>query len=251
MKQKGKILLLLMLVLALCLPTFVGCKKTEAPVDTDSSATETSVDSLPDNLDFNEDTVRVLHWEEAAKPEFNSDDMSNIVGEALYRRNLEITTRLNINLKWIPTPGRDISVYSATLYNDYMSNSYEYDILAGYSQSIATATYNSFTRDLMSIEYLDLSQPWWPDSLTENAQIGNKLYFVSGDISTNALYFMYATFFNKNMLESYKLENPYDLVENNQWTLEKMFGMTKGIYKDYGTEGKDVKDELGIIIPLL
>ena len=51
---------------------------------------------------------------------------------------------------------------------------------------------------------------------------------------------MYATFFNKTMLQTYGLEDPYTLVANNEWTVDKMFSMCKEIYTDAGEPGNCV-----------
>lgn len=82
-------------------------------------------------------------------------------------------------------------------------------------------------------------------------RLADRIYYISGDISTNTLYWMYATFFNKTMLQTYGLEDPYTLVANNEWTVDKMFSMCKEIYTDAGEPGKDLADTFGIVMPRL
>lgn len=63
---------------------------------------------------------------------------------------------------------------------------------------------------------------------------------------------MYVTFFTKSMITDYGLENPYDLVEQNKWTLEKMLSMTAGIYGDLnGNNQKDANDRFGFMTSTL
>ncbi len=260
MKKFAKTFLLVLLIASFCLTSMVACQKKEEEVPSGTVSTSGHdgvdengyiLDSLPE-LNYNNETINILHWVGDIAPEFSAEDQGNAVEAAVFARNLNVSERLKIKLNWIPENVPEGSSYSALLDKDFQSGDYSYDILASYSQSIATATLGGYTRDLSKLQYLDLSKPWWPNSLTDKAKIGNnKLYFVSGDISTNALNWMYATFFNKAMLEQYHLENPYDLVEKNQWTIDKMFEMSKNIYTDFGEAGKDVSDELGIIVPWL
>ena len=53
------------------------------------------------------------------------------------------------------------------------------------------------------------------------------------------------------MLQTYGLEDPYTLVANNEWTVDKMFSMCKEIYTDAGEPGKDLADTFGIVMPRL
>ncbi len=44
--------------------------------------------------------------------------------------------------------------------------------------------------------------------------------------------------FNKDLLETYKLEDPYALVDSGKWTFDKLFSMMKDIYSDLDGDGK-------------
>ena len=98
----------------------------------------------------------------------------------------------------------------------------------------------------MELDYPDFDKPWWPDSLIKEATCGGKLYFCSGDISTYMIYYMYATFFNKDLAESYGIESPYQMVRNGSWTLDKMIEICSGVYNDLNGDGKKgIDDQFG------
>ena len=107
--------------------------------------------------------------------------------------------------------------------------------------STASCAYYGLLADLNEADYLDFTMPWWPRNLIDQATICGKLYFASGDISANVLYMMYVTYFNKQYLSDFNLESPFDLVKNDEWTLDKMFSMCQNIYSDLNANGK--KDE--------
>ena len=203
-------------------------------------------DSLPDDLNFDED-VTILYWTDTGMPEFDVEVSGDLVDDAIFNRNQSVQERLNITLNWT---GANQEQFAQTVQNDRNGEG-KIDIIAGYSQTMATVTYTGNTIDLIGVNYLDFTKPWWPDSLLNEAMVGDKLYFISGDISTNTLYWMYATFFNKTMLQTYGLEDPYTLVANNEWTVDKMFSMCKEIYTDAGAPGKDLADTFGIVMPRL
>jgi hypothetical protein len=43
--------------------------------------------------------------------------------------------------------------------------------------------------------------------------------------------------FNKKLIQDHALENPYEIVHNNRWTLDKMIEMTRGVAQDLNGDG--------------
>ena len=97
---------------------------------------------------------------------------------------------------------------------------------------LASLTYSQMLVDLTSTDYLYFSNPWWSSGLIKNTSVYGKLYFASGDISTNMLQMMYAVFFNKTLADEYQLGDLYQLVIDDEWTLDKMLTLAEGIYKE-------------------
>ena len=105
----------------------------------------------------------------------------------------------------------------------------------------ATLAMNGYSRNLLELKNLNFEKPWWPQSLTDAATINGKLYFTSGDISTNMLYMMYATFFNKELLTNehpdMTLSDMYKIVNDGKWTIDKMIELCDGVYRDENANG--------------
>jgi hypothetical protein len=207
-------------------------------------------DSLPESLKYNNDEICILHWNDAYFEEFSSPgENGEVVNDALYSRNCRVEDRLNIRLKFVGTPGDTYNEapFALKLSTSIESGDREYDIVGAYSYTAGLCAAQSLYYNLNEVEHLDFDKPWWPDLLVDQATINNKLYFVSGDVSANAIYMMYVTFFNKEFLDEMKLTDPYELVEKNEWTLDKMFEMCKGTYSDLNTNGtKDEGDRIGL-----
>lgn len=73
-------------------------------------------------------------------------------------------------------------------------------------------------------------------------------YTVSGDICFFAKSAPVVNFVNKQMLEDYSLDDPYQLVRDGRWTLDKMKEMTAAASHDLNGNGDvDVDDSFGFM----
>lgn len=221
--------------------------ETESPYDKNGFLK----DSLPESLKLGGREIMTLYWSDVEHEEFKSEAQNgDLVNDAIYNRNTSVEERLDVTLKYVGRPGNASNVASFSEYakTNIMAGTNDFDIIASYSRTTAYLAANNFTENLFEFEYLDFTKPWWPEDLTATATIKDRLLFCSGDISANMLYMMYVTFFNKALLAQYNLENPYELVEKNEWTIDKMFSMTAGTYFDLNAnQRKDAADQFGLI----
>ena len=220
---------------------------TTAAVTTDSIYD----DDLPDDLDFGEQELSILYWNDVARPEFEVEDQTgDLISDAIFLRNAAVEERLGLKLDWHGIPGsywvqQDFVTHAA---NDIRSGG-EYDLIASYSMSAVTMTLQGLFRNLMAADHLNLEQPWWPQSLAENSTINDRLYFCSGDISTNLLHQMFIMLYNKQLAEEYKLPDLYEIVKKGEWTIDKMAELASTAYSDLnGNATVDAADQFGISV---
>lgn len=253
-------LLFVLPLLAACGDNSGGGTTTQAVVTADPSATTADsnlddkgylLDDLPDNLNFGV-TVTTLMWNDYTMREFYAEETGDIIDDAIYLRNTHVEDRLGVTLEYVETPGdsTDMSAYIAKAEADFKSGDAVYDIYAAYSRVPPSLSLKGYTEDLLATQYFDVEKPWWPDALTNECTINNHLFFCSGDISTNLLWMMIATFYNKTLYETMQYEKtPYELIESNEWTMSKLIEMTKDVYTDVNNSGsKDAADSYGYII---
>jgi predicted nucleic acid-binding protein len=60
---------------------------------------------------------------------------------------------------------------------------------------------------------------------------------LTGDISTHDDTSTLTMLYNKNLYKFFEYENPYELVQNGKWTLDKMSEMIKGVNQDLNGDG--------------
>ena len=250
--------LALILALLLALPLLASCADTgntedttEAPNAVTSGDGEQTtspydengflLDSLPE-LNYGDDEIHIICWE-AERDEFEiTEEQLNgsFVPEAIYNRNLNTEARMHVKLVWQEEPGNNnnIDYFVGVVEKEYAGGNI-YDMIATYTRTAGTLLVKGYYQDLNKIEdsYLDFSKPWWPPRLLETMRIGDGLYFVSGDISTNLLHFMYAIYYNKVMLNDLNLEDPVKLVDDHTWTIDKLIEMSKDRYIDSDNSG--------------
>lgn len=261
-----KKVLLLLLVCAMLIPCLAACgNKTEKGSsqttnywngdngDSLYDADGYLKDSIPSDLKYNNEEIKILYWNngELGQGEFDpGEDAGSTIERAVYSRNMATEDRLNVSLNWkgIAGAASDRDAFISTVTTAFAGgDETRFDLIGGYSQNMADLAVRGLTLDLMTTsKYLDLGKPWWPDSLVNDMTVSGKLYFASGDISTTFIGTMLSVYINKDY---YPDENLYDLVYNDQWTLETMYEMIKNQRLDRGTpEVKDLEDKFGLIV---
>lgn len=237
--------------------------ETTAALETDTDTADTTsnvdkygylLDNIPNDLKFDGKTINILYWEDVEHEEFKSDgETGDPVNDAIYKRNLTVEERLGVTINFIPQAGdsADLNNWVKRVEAELQSGANSFDIMAGYSLSVAATATKGYCFNLLDEDcmYLDLEMPWWPDRLITEATINDKLFFASGDISANALYMMYVCYVNTAIHADMGLENIFDLVDNNQWTYDKFIEMCHNVYFDNNADGiKNSGDRFGYMV---
>jgi hypothetical protein len=103
------------------------------------------------------------------------------------------------------------------------------------------------TTNLLEHENFSVEKPWWPEALTTECTINDKLYFCTGDIATSMLWYMNGFMYNKELYAQYisTEKTPLDMVLNDEWDMNSFFTMVQDIYVDDGNGKKDKADFFG------
>ena len=225
--------------------------ETQAPtVETTAEETLYALDDLKESYNFNE-TITIFMWSDYTMMEFYAEETGDVIDDAIFNRNIAVEDRLGIEFEYVEEKGAssDYTKWIQKAENDWQADN-SYDIYAGYSRCAPLMTLKGMTVNLLEHEAFSVDKPWWPTALTTECTINDKLYFCSGDISTNLLWMMIGTFYNKDLFKQYfpDEKSPMDMVESNEWTMEKLFSMVQDIYTDDGDQKKNDADFYGYVL---
>ena len=248
-----------LLAIVMLLASFAACAETsggdadttenastEAPSSTDAVETqpeETVVgDDVPE-LDFGGEEIVILgrnrDW--FADEVVVSDENGTIVNDAVYKRNLLVSERLGIDIVFQgvgSTNSTDNYAVRDALSKLIESGAEDVDLVSNAAYVAASTQADGLYRNLIGVENLDLSKPYWSQGLNTAMEVGGAQYLCSGAIFLSYYRFIFATFFNVDMFNNAGIELLYDTVEKGEWTLERQFTLAEQLYKDNNGNGE-------------
>jgi len=188
-----------------------------------------------------------------AMNDFQSDsDEGTAVEIAIYRRNETVKAKYGVVIL-----NEDVTKFGSTtgsgtgftkIYTDYMAGDHLYDAALIGTYDVATLAYNGFIHDLNDVPYIDLSKAYWDQKANADLSINGRMYYTTGEITTSDNVMTHAILFNKDLRAEYGLEDPYELVRNDKWTLEKFSQLVKQVGEDLNQDGIfDANDKYGLL----
>ena len=75
--------------------------------------------------------------------------------------------------------------------------------------------------NLLNKENVHLDREYWAPSSHDDLTVAGKLIIFTNDISMNRISWAGFQFFNKNLMDRFGLDYPYQYVDNNTWTWDK------------------------------
>ncbi|MCL2517530.1 MAG: extracellular solute-binding protein, partial [Oscillospiraceae bacterium] len=221
----------------------------------DPNARINKKDSLPADLNFNGQEIRILkrannQWELDFPNELNGD----IVNDAVYDKNIRVQERLNVKFKLGVCPRGD--EFSGTIEDIRiicLSGDDVYDLISMNLNMICTygtSPTTPFFMDLSSMPYLDLEQPWWNTrTIKEISHDGKSYNLVFGDSSFTLISYTTCVFYNKHIYNNYygDPDELYKIALDGKWTYDVFADKCKEMYEDLNGDGvADVSDQFGL-----
>jgi hypothetical protein len=163
-------------------------------------------------------------WASDSLVDENNEIISASVNDAVYNRTQILKEKygIELNVTYTKSPTDDYK-------NEVLSGSSDIDIIADGVVYLSQWGMSSLLRDLKNIPNLDLSKSWWDQSAIRDLSTANYLFCITGDIIVSDKNATWACFFNKKLLNENNLEDPYQLVKDNKWTVDKLHEMAKAL----------------------
>lgn len=249
-----KITALLLVAMMVC-PIFSACGEKEPPATVATTvATTEATEPLEDMPDYDALTslgdisgeFRILCGLGFNQNDFKAEDENGTaVQSAIYRRNAYMKEAYNID---IVNDAVDRTEAYNRLFNDYNAGETTYDAAMIRTAEVAKLAANGCLHDLNDTPHIDLNKDYWDQKANSDLAIAGKMYYTTGDIGVVDNMVTHCMLFNKKMVNDYGLDNPYELVHDDKWTLETLATMVRAVGEDANQDGiYDENDVYGLM----
>ena len=143
------------------------------------------------------------------------------VNDAIYERTQRANEFLNIKVG-----ESNVSDSVASLKTSVKAGTNDFDVATVTLMNAYAVAMENNVHDLNTLsDQLDLTNVWWDQNAVHDLDVNGKLYFTTSDFDTTRFDGIRSLYFNKQLITDLSLENPYDIVDDNRWTLDKFIEM--------------------------
>lgn len=244
---------LFLVVLLICTSLF-SCQTTiddENSLQTSEEVSEEEKYELFSNLpqvDY-EDTdftfLTVGDWADTyASVEICPNELSSqLIQDAVFERNALVEETFGVVIKEIRTTSQGEMVNLVR--SNAASGTDLYDAVMPYMPDAATLALEGLFYNLADeSSIVDFTGAWWDQDAKSTMSIGNNLYFVTGDMCLLCYECTHCIVFNRDLVDELHLEDPYQLVYNGEWTIDKLLEISKNVSVDLDNGVLDSYDDI-------
>ena len=244
----------LLLVLSFALSAFVGCN-TANNLETDDEdleeETDEELDYFPEveKKDYSDEFFMYVATEGERDFYILDESTGSPMDEAVYHRMERIKRYLGLDMVLYSPTGYDWQTYAQLVGNSITNKDGTIDAMVpmNYAQVTILVT-EGYLTDWFDVEGVDLEAEYWNLDAMEELELKGHCFFAIGDC---ILLNTYIVAFNKEMYDKYKDGQPfggknfYQLVEDYEWTWEKMIEISSLVEYDRTGDGKSLDDTFG------
>ncbi len=247
-----KIIALLLVALTLCV-LMASCNNPDADTsksDVSLNASDELFANLPD-VNYGGKTFTIYVEGDYLDRYKSIEVMPNetapsIISESVLERNALVEQRFGVVIAEIRTA--DGSEMVTNVQNEIATGGKTYDAVMAYMPNAGTLAAGGALHDLTEFDALHLDESYWDTTAVESLSVADKNFFVVGDMNLLAYDCTHCIVFNKDVVDEHNLDNPYDLVYDGEWTMDKLLEMAKVVSVDNGDGKTDLDDKWGFLI---
>ncbi|MCL2462564.1 MAG: hypothetical protein FWF44_07855 [Defluviitaleaceae bacterium] len=230
------------MLLSSCKASDTNASTTLTSVGSSSLSESTTAAEIKPNLpaeDYGGYNFRVLDNGTGFNSQWFSRDIyaesenGDTINDAVFKRNAAVEDEYNVKITDIPQT--DPAAYAS---KSIKAGGDDFDLMEASLEGceVPLAQQGMFY-DLKTVPNIELNQVWWDQNANAGLSIKDHLYCTISNLTIIDKDATWAIMFDKNLIKSYGLDDPYQLVANNQWTLQKMYEMMKAVAKDLDGDG--------------
>jgi len=254
--MKRVIVLLLALTMVFSALSLASCAENQTQTNNNNNQENGDdriwLDDLSDDIDLEGETVTFVGHGNAAAERFGLEGSfvdepdGETVNDAMYESTENVKRRFNVEIECITAS----NMLSDSIVNQLMAGDTDYDVLAGYAYYDFSLASNGYVLDINELDALgaggiiNTSKSYWAKNYIDAASYKDNTYWLVGDISIETLGCMYVTFVNDALYQktcAEKYGDIYTIVNNGEWTVDKLSEMSALCYND--NNGNDKYDD--------
>lgn len=249
-----------LLVLAICTNLLFGCSNENTLQETDSKDTAVSIETVdtaeetaapePDFAvpDYDGYSFRMLaapHTDGTPSEIDVESETGESLNDAVYRRNMKLESELDIQMVEILSYG---NVPAGEIRDVIVAGEDAYDAIISQVVYYAPHIIEGFLLDTAELQHIDPEKTYWNGGVIRDSAIAGREFLLFGDSLWSDKSRTWCLCFNKELLEANRFENPYELVREGLWTLDKLKEQCLGVKNDVDGNGEyNEKDLWGLL----
>lgn len=214
-----------------------------------------AVSSLPVGLDFGDAEINIA-IRDRDDIAFEMDAEANSIDKLskdIAERNLAVEDELGVTLQLKRVPGTwaERETFMTMVRTNAQAGSQDvYDIVMGPNYSLTPLMGENLLVNLLDLEYLDVDQPWWNENFIDECIFNNRLYMLEGELTMSMIDSAFVVFADTlNYTNLAPNEDLYEVVQDHEWTLEKLEEYVKDFWLDDGDSVANSADTFGMVSP--
>ena len=167
--------------------------------------------------------------------------------DALFERNSRISERFDVKIggvfydKYQTTRS---TIEQAVTSGDTTS----FNLIAEHMVASGGNAIAGYYLNWYDVPHINFEKPWWAPSTREDLTMNKKAFLAVGDYLTILIRRTWVYLYNKELWKELKLEDPYTIVNQGKWTIDKVEEIADTTYADLNGNGTvDLGDRFGFV----
>ncbi len=218
--------------------TETAAAQTEAVAETEETR---AMHQVPE-ADFGGDTFHIgwFAWQGYTHYFFADEATGDAMNDAIFNRTVLVEEYLNVDIT-----NQDVGTLN-DIVNQTKKTAQAGDDVFSMSllhciSGVADLPSGGYIYNLDTMPHLNMDADWWNREQMDVLRLGKNTYYGISDFMVPC---PYAIFFNKEMIADNGMDNPYELVYEGAWTLDKFIDMAIAVTQDLNGDGQYTMDDI-------
>lgn len=251
---KKRILFTTLILLLIFAMLFSGCNQKKTGTATENTSATVSNDFndtyIAPNVNYNGKEFNIMRWNWDEDWVLSVSEESSSIESQTYYHLTSVERELGVSFNIAVEQRGEYGYHDKFIAKvEALSGNDEIDLICQYSLSASIGAQHGVYRNLLDLPYLNWDGYYWSDSLYDYNAVNGKMYYCTGDLTGSSIKNMFAMVFNYDLINEYRMENPYALVDDGKWTIEKLKTLSKELYiDDNENAASDIGDTFGLVV---